>query len=100
MRVFTYLPLTLGLLGLVPQAAAQPMACNEHTVIVSALTEHYKEKRESMGLTKDGNLIEVFVSGAGSWTILMTTKEKMTCAMAAGQHWQSLPKQVTGGSGL
>ena len=85
------------LTGLVAPAAADPLVCGEHQTIVGALAQQYKEQRESMGLSSAGHLIEVFVSGGGTWTILLTTKAGLACIVAAGQHWKGLTPAAAGG---
>ncbi len=81
---------TAALAGLVAQATAAPVVCGTHDVIVKALTERYKEIRESLGISSSGNLTEVYVSGTGSWTILVTTQKGLTCIVSTGQRWNGL----------
>ena len=44
-----------------------------------------------MGVAKNGGLVEVLTSGAGStFTIILTRPDGTTCMIAAGQGWESL----------
>jgi hypothetical protein len=46
-----------------------------------------------MALTDDGHLLEVFASKDGeTWTIAVTIPKGLTCLLATGQEWQSLPR--------
>ena len=48
---------------------------------------------QALGIAGQKNLVELFVSKSGSWTMLMTTPEGMTCIMATGQSWEDLPAE-------
>lgn len=45
-----------------------------------------------MGLAGNGTAIEVFVSEAGTFTIVMTWPNGMSCLIAAGKDWQKAPR--------
>ena len=45
---------------------------------------------------KNTAAFEVFASEKGTWTIMMTMANGMTCIMAAGHSWQNLPKELAG----
>ncbi|MEX0852584.1 MAG: hypothetical protein WD036_04780 [Bauldia sp.] len=83
--------------GLTAPVAAEPLVCGAHETIVGALAEQYKEERQSMGLSSSGHLVEVFVSGGGTWTILLTTKAGLACIVASGLRWNGLTPTVVGG---
>lgn len=40
--------------------------------------------------------IEVYASPDGTWTIVTTRPDGMSCLMAAGQAWETLPLIVKG----
>ena len=50
----------------------------------------------AMGLSVDGRVIELLVSSTGSWSILMSYPSRMTCLVATGDYWESLPALATG----
>lgn len=71
------------------QTQAEPVNCAERALIVSRLAEHYGESRQSIGLSNDNTLVEVFASrDTGSWTIAITQPGGLTCLVAAGQAYQ------------
>ena len=74
--------MTLNYLYSEPVNAA---VCLSHKDIVSQLQSKFKEKRQAFGLINSGHMMEVFVSKTGSWTMVVTTANKMSCVVAAGQ---------------
>ena len=51
-----------------------------------------------MGLASNGSMIEIFASPNGSWTIVMTQPDGVTCLMAAGESWEDLPQKKNVGT--
>ena len=49
-----------------------------------------------MGLARNGTVIEVFTSVEGTWTIIMTQPVGISCLVASGNYWESLPKPIAG----
>ena len=66
-------------------------ACAYRQEVHETLSRQYQERPVALGLTDDGRLIEVLVSAAGSWTILLTAANGITCVVAAGEAWEPLP---------
>ena len=84
-----------GLSGLVaalmivfPLAAHAQFACAPRDGIVAELAQRFKETPEANGVTPDGMLLEVFVSEARSWTILITSPKGISCLAASGENWE------------
>lgn len=79
-------------------AAAQQLACTERSHVVSKLDSLYAERRIAMGLANNGGVIEIFSSQSGeSWTIVLTMPNGISCLIAAGESWESLPTFVSAG---
>jgi hypothetical protein len=70
--------------------------CSSHDAVMQTLNRKFAEKTVSMGLANNGTVVEVLSSPDGSWTIVMTAPNGVTCLLAAGDHWQSLPEKVAG----
>lgn len=85
----------LGLSLAVGTANAQTL-CGERGDIVESLLRQYKEQPTAIGLASNGGLVEVLTSESGTWTLMMTMPTGQTCIMAAGEHWESLPKIAMG----
>jgi hypothetical protein len=82
-----------SLLGLTT-ASANPAACAPRAAIVQKLDETYKEARQAIALTKQGGLLEIFVSAKGSWSILVSNPNGKACLVAAGENWQQQEQLV------
>lgn len=70
-------------------AAAAGQLCGPRGAIVERLASGYKEQQSAVGLTGSGMLTELFVSDSGSWTIVFTRPDGVSCLMAAGQGWEA-----------
>lgn len=79
-----------------PLTHAQPL-CGKRAEFVSQLKTRYAEKPVSVGLASNGVMIEVFASRTGSFTILVTRPEGVSCMVTSGDNWQDLPTQKATG---
>jgi len=71
-------------------ALAEPGAapCAPRDQIVAQLEKKYGETRRGAGLQNRGSVTEVFASAeTGTWTILVTRPNGVSCAVAAGEAW-------------
>lgn len=80
-----------------PTALAQSV-CSSHKMVAENLQKGYAETPVSMGVTVGGAVIEVFASPDGSWTLVITQPNGVTCLIAAGKDWETLPKLAKGGT--
>ncbi len=87
--------LLIGWTAFPPTVQAQAM-CGDRTEVVSKLKKGYSETPVSIGLASNGAVIEVFASTKGSFTIIMTRPNGLSCLMAAGDSWELLPKRNAG----
>jgi hypothetical protein len=78
-----------GMLALLPPATARP--CGMRDKIVKDITATFKEKRAAIGLLLTGDVLEVFVSPAGTWTIVVSKASGIACIVAAGEVWLQEP---------
>ncbi len=78
-----------------PAVAQQQPACTDRTDVVDHLSQRYSEKPVAMGMANNGGVIEILASKSGvSWTIILTMPNGMTCMIAAGENWESLPQLI------
>jgi uncharacterized protein YjiS (DUF1127 family) len=75
------------------QAADQ---CGPHEKIIEVLAGRFQENRQALGLAGQSTVVELFVSNEGTWTLTTTTAAGLTCVVASGEAWQTMPKQVAG----
>lgn len=74
-------------------AFAQQAPCAEREAALKKLSNDYGESQVALGLTSDGNVLEVLASSNGTWTILVTTPQGLSCGVASGQAWTKAPKR-------
>ena len=79
----------LAALLLAPATVFAEPVCGDRGAIVHHLEQRYQERPSGLGLMPDGNLIEILVSSSGTWTLLVSRPDGASCAVAAGDHWQS-----------
>jgi hypothetical protein len=81
-----------------PQSASASASafCDKRQFITQSLTKDYKEDPVSMGVANTGAVIEIFASENGSWTMVLTKPDGMSCMIAAGSNWETLPKLTAG----
>lgn len=76
-----------------PPVAAQPgTPCAGRAEFIKHLNTRYNEFPVAMGLTVNGGLLEVAVSPAGSWTIIVTMPNGIACGVASGMNWENIDK--------
>ena len=70
--------------------------CGERAKFIDMLGLKYAEKAVAMGLTSAGAVVEVLTSPTGTWSILLTYPTGLTCMVAAGKRWETLPIPMAG----
>lgn len=69
--------------------------CDTRSKLVTELKTKHAETQTGYGITQSGKqMLELFTSISGSWTILMTHASGMSCAMAVGQSWNDNKKSA------
>ena len=91
----TLVALVIASCLIAPTALAQS-ACSSHKMVAENLNKAYAETPVSMGVTIGGAVIEVFASPDGTWTLVITQPNGVTCLIAAGNDWETLPKLAKG----
>ena len=87
----------LVVIGFSLPASAQQSVCGKRGDILKQLSIRYSEAPAAMGLASTGGMVEVLTSPAGgSWTIIMTMPNGMSCLVAAGENWESVKPLVVG----
>lgn len=91
--------LSLGFAGLilateVADAQSAP-PCGQRIAVIERLTTSYGETRQGIGLAANNAVMEVFASAkTGSWTIILTMANGMTCMIAAGENYETLSEPL------
>lgn len=101
-KMVTALFLCLGiLLGQIPGVAfglegpppPNSFICHPRAEILALLEDRYGEKPTAFGITNAGALVELLesrqqVSGASTWTIVLSSPDGLSCMIAAGEGWR------------
>jgi len=66
-------------------AAAHDVPCAPRAEMIPTLESQYREEQVMIGISSDGNFMEVYRSEVGGWTITLTTPAGQTCLMMMGQ---------------
>lgn len=64
------------------------MTCGSRHDLVADLDRNFDERLMFRGVTALGNLVEVFTSAEGSWTILVDHPGGFSCVLSAGFPWE------------
>jgi hypothetical protein len=79
-----------ALIASAAMAQTQPQ-CNERDNVLALLAKKYKETPIAAGVTNTGGLVEVLTDiKSGTWTIIVTTPQGMSCLVAAGEGWRNM----------
>ena len=90
-RIALTLSALIGLAAATSAAAQQPL-CTARSEVLSQLSSQYSETPVAMGIANNGGVLEILSSQKGtSWTIILTMPNGVTCMIAAGENWESLP---------
>ncbi|MEQ8666326.1 MAG: hypothetical protein RIC16_11445 [Rhodospirillales bacterium] len=86
--------LTLGLVLSLAVVAAKPLpagaaVCLERDAISSKLASDHGEHPSAAGLASNGELLEVFASEDGTWTLVLTDPTGVSCVVASGEGWSA-----------
>ena len=81
-------------------AANAQSACGVRAKFIETLAKNYQEEPSAFGIAGQRNLVELFVSKAGTWTMLVTHPSGMSCIVAAGQSWEQFPPATAKMTGL
>lgn len=77
--------------ALIAQAAVAQPQCNDRKQVLDLLAQKYKEAPIASGVTNNGGLVEVLTNAkGGTWTIIVTTPQGVSCLVAAGEGWRKM----------
>lgn len=87
MKYVSLMAMVAGLLA--PASLAAQTACADREQVITRLSDKYGETRQSIGLAQNAGVFEVFASSdTGSWTIVVTRPNGVTCLVASGQSFE------------
>ena len=72
-----------------PTTAFAQAACASREIVIEKLSDKYGESFAGGGLQNATSVFEVWFSKEkGTWTILMTRADGLSCIMASGTNWR------------
>ena len=81
-------------MGLAHGAQAQGV-CASRQQLLQSLAQDYKEAPMALGMSNDGNVIELLsAKGGKTWTLMITTPDGISCVVAAGESWEQIDPQT------
>lgn len=87
--------LVVGMIVALFTVAANAQAvCAARQDMVDNLKQTYGEQQSSVGISRNGAMVEVFTSPTGTWTIIITRPNGVSCLAATGQNWQQMERDV------
>jgi len=78
---------------LVAWPADAQLACGDRADIVRQLADKHGESQRGIGLVGPQAVMELFVSPAGTWTLLATGPQR-SCLVGVGGNWTDVPAPV------
>ena len=81
----------LLLAAIIGAAQAQQSLCIPRVDLGKFLLEKHGERPVQRGISNGGKaVIELFASPSGSWTLMVTNGDMISCPLANGQGWEAL----------
>lgn len=90
MNVRTIVVLTAISIAVWATPASAQSVCSKRATFIEHLGQEYSETTSAVGVSSDGSVVEVLTSEGGSWSILVTNPEGVTCLVASGDSWEDL----------
>jgi hypothetical protein len=75
---------------LVAPVPGHAAVCMDRGELVNYLSRKFEEAPRAAGLVADRGVMEVYVSGTGTWTIVITAVSGTACIVAAGDTWEEM----------
>ncbi len=71
--------------------------CTERDKVLKRLASKYQEVPVAMGISTAGGLVEVLTSEkTGTWTIIVTNPQGISCLVASGEGWRGMEAKQQG----
>ncbi len=74
-----------------PTPAEARTFCAPRDNIVKILDKRFSEKRQAIGLANQTGLVELYVSSGGTWSMVRTNVQGVSCVIASGHAWEQAP---------
>ena len=72
-------------------SAASAQACQPRLDLLKSLKTSHNEVPRAHGLKSTGTVVEVLWSETGSWSLIITGTNGISCIVYAGEAWELIP---------
>jgi hypothetical protein len=66
--------------------------CAERVGLLKQLNKSHQEAPQALGVTGSGQIVELLTSDRGTWTIIITAPNGVSCLVAAGESWENIER--------
>lgn len=80
-------------------AHAVDAVCLDRDMVTARLADRHAERPRAAGLATNGEVLEIFASKDGSWTLVLTDPAGISCVIASGDAWTDLKPAVSAQDG-
>ena len=80
----------MTLIVALPATAQTVCMERDHVLTTIELEGEHAEVPVAVGLSDDGKVVEIAASRDGSWTVIVTDPNKVSCIVASGVAWQEM----------
>ncbi len=77
-------------------AAAVELKCYERASFIASLADNYGEVQMVRAMEDRGEMVEVYVSASGTWTLVVVKPDLVTCIAGSGTKWMMIAPGVEG----
>lgn len=85
------------MVGTLPLSSAHAQVqCASRMDVVKVLAAKYQESPRAFGLINEKAMMEIFTSPKGTWTLIVTHDNGLTCVVASGEAWDEMPVTAMG----
>ncbi len=77
-------------------ALTDNLPCFKHADFLKRLSTNYAEAPVAIGLTTAGRVMELLAAENGTWTIIVTAPNGVSCGVVAGEAFELLPPPKRG----
>jgi len=96
LKIVGVVALSAACLGGSAAPSAAQAVCGVRNDVIKALNQQFDESPVGLGLTGSRQAIELLVSKAGTWTLLVTMPDGTSCILSAGKNWEGKTIPVKG----
>ncbi|MGR9169363.1 hypothetical protein [Rhizobium sp. KDH_Rht_773_N] len=74
-----------------PAASQMMRSCAGRSEIVKFLDSNFAEKLTAVGLINQNAILEVYAAKSGTWTLIVTNVNGVSCVLLSGESWETMP---------